>query len=348
LKTIEKTQAILNILADGEFHSGQSIAKALKVSRSAVWKLIKQIKSWQVDVYSITGKGYKIPGGLELIDAGFLQSGIEQKTHLLKQVEVFTSLDSTAEYLAREWKKQSSHEQGSGFARVCIAEHQTAGRGRKGRSWSSPFGANLYFSIGFQLPLGLTALGGLSLAVGMSLCETLNQLSNELIKIKWPNDLLVNNQKMAGILVEASGDTNDTSFLNIGIGLNWNMQSSQAESIEQNWVNLKPLLLKKLSRSEVLLAVLCDLDKAIQSYLEDGFTRFMPNWPALSAFYKKPVILHLPNEKLEGVEVGIETNGALRLQTQQGIKIFHSGEVSLRGLPTSDLVNPNSAKGRLY
>ncbi len=335
MKTIEKIQAILTILADGEFHSGQSIADELGISRSAVWKLIKKIQTWQVEVYSVTGKGYKIPNGLELIDEQFLQTELQQKNSLIKQVEVLTSIDSTAEHLAREWKTQSNEKTSdwsdSSYARVCVAEHQTAGRGRKGRTWVSPFGANLYFSIGFQLPLGLTALGGLSLAVGMGLCQTLNCFSNKPIKIKWPNDLLVNQHKMAGILVEASGDTNDTSFLNIGVGLNWDMQTKQAETIEQDWANLKPLLSKRLSRSQVMLAILCDLDKTIQSYLQHGFSFFMPNWPELSAFYQQSVVLDVPNKKIQGIEIGVEQNGALKLQTKQGVEVFHSGEVSLRG-----------------
>ncbi|WP_444996853.1 bifunctional biotin--[acetyl-CoA-carboxylase] ligase/biotin operon repressor BirA [Aliikangiella sp. IMCC44359] len=322
-KTILRIEALLRCLADGRFHSGESLAEQLEVSRTAVWKLIQKIISWQVNIYSVRGKGYKIPGGLKLLDAEFL-SGALVNNHHFTQVDVLTSIDSTADYIARKWKQEPFK------GRVCIAEHQTAGRGRKGRPWVSPFGANLYFSIAVQLPLGLSALGGISLAVGISLAKTLNHLTTEPVKIKWPNDLLLNNQKLAGILVEAIGDSNDSSFLNIGVGINWDMQLNQGQSIDQPWANLCDIVSKQLTRSEVLAKLLVGIDKTLTLYQASGFTPFVSSWQSLSALYMQPVTIFTPQGKVEGKEVGIENNGALRLETIDGIQIFHSGEVSLR------------------
>jgi BirA family transcriptional regulator, biotin operon repressor / biotin---[acetyl-CoA-carboxylase] ligase len=324
-KTIQRTDALLKRLADGQFHSGESIAEELQVSRTAVWKLIQKLESWQIKIYSLRGKGYKIPGGLELINQAVLTEHLSKHNQLFKQVDVLTSIDSTADYLAKQWQQQPS------VGRVCIAEHQTAGRGRKGRPWISPFAANLYFSIGVELPLGLSALGGLSLAIGISLTQSLNQLTNQDVKIKWPNDLLVDNKKLAGILVEASGDNNDASFLNIGIGLNWNMQQEQAGEIDQPWLNLKSLINhKSIDRTQILALLLADLDAALIKYSQSGFASFSDVWPQVSANYKLPVVIHLPNGQEQGTEIGVEANGALKLQTESGIKVFHSGEVSLR------------------
>ena len=236
---------------------------------------------------------------------------------------------NSADYLAKDWKKTPN------IGRVCISEHQTAGRGRKGRPWISPFGANIYFSIGVRLPLGLSALGGLSLAIGISLCRTLNKITNNKIKIKWPNDLLVldesGDKKLAGILVEASGDSNDSSFLNIGVGINWNMQLTQGDNIDQPWINLKSLLTQPtITRNDVLAVILCDLDRALVEYIATGFTSFSKDWASLSAMHLKRVTLQLPNNQVHGVEVGVEPNGALKLDTDNGLLSFHSGEISMR------------------
>lgn len=329
MKTLEKIQVILTLLSDGQFHSGQSIAQKMNVSRTAVWKLIKKIQSWQLEVFSIQGKGYQIPGGLELIDSTRLFESMQKQQSLFQQVTASVCVDSTADCVAKKW------QQNPGVGCVYIAEYQTKGRGRKGQPWISPFGANLYFSIGIELPLGLSALGGLSLAIGISLANALNPITNQVIKIKWPNDLLVNDKKLAGILVEASGDHHDTSFLNIGVGLNWNMQAHQANQIDQPWVNLKPLLKSGMSRNDVLEFLLCAIDCGLKKYLSQGFSVFKRSWPSISYSYGKPVRV-LQNsannnaQEIFGIEAGIETTGALKLQTEHKVKIFHSGEVSLR------------------
>lgn len=323
-KTLLRTEKLLKLLSDGKFHSGQSIAEELEVSRTAVWKLVQKIQDWQITVYSVRGRGYQIPGGLALIEKESIEHALATNNKLFKELILLSSIDSTATYLALDWKRNP------GRGRVCIAEHQSAGRGRKGRPWISPFGANLYFSIGVELPLGLSALGGLSLAVGICLCQTLNQLTNEPVKIKWPNDLLLDDKKLAGILVEASGDTTDSSFLNIGVGINWDMQREQGKPIDQPWANLKDNLKRKTSRTEILQKLLVDLDKALVDYLEFGFSNLVALWPQLSGMYQKEVSIHLPNRIAHGKEIGVESNGALRVDIDGNVKVFHSGEVSLR------------------
>ena len=323
-ETSQRVEQILRILADGQFHSGETIGLALNISRSAVWKLVQRLSSWQVTVFSVRGKGYRIPGGLDLLNQEKLIARLKQAGCRYKIIKVLTTVDSTASYIARQW------QQAPGKSIVCIAEHQSAGRGRKGRPWISPFAANLYFSVGVEMPIGLSALGGMSLAVGMSLAETLNRYTAGQIKIKWPNDLLVEQKKLAGILVEASGDSNDHSFLNIGVGINWAMQEDQGDKIEQPWINLNSLVKKQCSRNEILAEVLIGLEKTLRKYQQQGFKPFAGRWSELSAFFQQPVILHRAQDSVEGREIGIEENGALRLKTAKGVEIFHSGEVSLR------------------
>ena len=338
-ETNERINKLLNILSDGEFHSGQYLADTIGVSRTAVWKLIAKFQSWQIDVYSVKGKGYKIPGGLDLIDKKRLTTLVSRKLKHFPNIELQTTIDSTSSYISNQWRKNSKNapvDSGSKGS-VCIAEHQTEGRGRKGNKWVSPFGANLYFSLGIELPVGLSVLGGLSLAIGIGLTEYLNKITSQQVKLKWPNDLLCDNKKIAGILVEASGDSTDTSFINVGIGINWNMPIKFAEGISQPWINLKEILPASIDRTELMSNLLIELDKTIESFILEGFELFNKRWSENSAFIGKKILikskLGLENNIIEGVEQGIDKNGAIRVLTEQGEKSFYSGEVSLRVHP---------------
>ena len=323
LRTLKKLELLVTVLADGEFHSGQDIADKLNVSRTAIWKLINRLKEWDIEFYSVRGKGYKIPGGLSLIKQDYLDNHLVGRLKLFNQIEVKPTIDSTSSYLARKWNECPN------VSRICISEHQTEGRGRKGQKWISPFGANLYFSLGLGLPIGLSALGGLSIAVGLTLTKQLNELSNQKISLKWPNDLLVSGRKLAGILVEASGDTNDKSFLNIGIGINWDMSSAQT-GIDQPWINLKEILQTSMSRNQLLVSIIKALDSGLALYLNNGFDSFYEDWPKYSAFHGKPIVIYTHTNAIQGQEIGIDKSGAIRIMTQEGEKSFFSGEVSLR------------------
>jgi len=328
----QRLQALIQRLADGQFHSGQSLADELKVSRTAIWKMVSKLKQWQINVFSVKGKGYKIANGLRLLDHHKIEQGLKDKTQFFSRLVTFPSVDSTSSYIAREWKQKP------GSSLVCVTEHQLKGRGRKGRRWISPFASNLYFSMGFSLPFGLNALGGLSLAVGICLARVLNRYTSEPVKLKWPNDLLIDGKKLAGILVEASGDHLDTSFINLGIGINWQMASD--EDIDQHWCNLKDYLLtsqsvvkpvsKPMDRNELLIQILLALDGCLQCYCDDGFDYFAKQWSDYSAFIDQPICLETRQGKVFGKEVGINPNGAIRVMTNSGESIFYSGEVSLR------------------
>lgn len=322
--SLARLQALVRLLADGQFHSGESIAKQLGVSRTSIWKLVAKLRDWQIQIHAVRGKGYRIPKGLGLIDSEYLSKQITQKAKLFSKIEVLPTVDSTASYLTRSWQQQP------GEGRICVSEHQTEGRGRKGRRWVSPFGANLYFSLGLKLPLGLSALAGLSLAVGIGLTKFLNQHCHQKVSLKWPNDILVDGRKLAGILVEASGDSNDHSFLNIGIGINWDMRLSHHDEIDQPWINLKSLLRTAIDRNEILLLILLQLDQILSTYIDKGFDSFRHDWVEQSAYYGQPIIIHTHTGQISGIEAGIDKSGAIKLKTKEGEKLFFSGEVSLR------------------
>ncbi len=321
--SLKRLQQLVVILSDGQFHSGEYLADQLGVSRTAVWKLINKLQSWQISIFAVRGKGYKIPDGLSLIDSDYLNKEVIARSRLFAQLKVLPTIDSTSTHMTQWWKEQP------GEGKICIAEHQTEGRGRKGRKWVSPFGANLYFSLGLNLPMGLSALGGLSLAVGIGLTKMLNKLTSEKVTLKWPNDILVDGRKLAGILVEASGDSTDNSFLNIGIGINWAMQDDHQE-IDQPWANLKSVLAHDIDRNELLAKILLEIDGLLDQYIEQGFDGFRADWPRQSAFYGRPIVIHTRNGIVSGTEIGVDRSGAILIKTAEGEKSFYSGEVSLR------------------
>ncbi len=337
MDTNKRINQLLSVLADGEFHSGQHLADKIGISRTAIWKLMAKLQSWEIEIYSVKGKGYKIPDGLNLIDKGKLYSLVENKLKHFPKIDLLTTIDSTSTYISNKWdessKKRSAENTNSiALGRVCIAEHQSNGRGRKGNKWISPFGANLYFSIGIELPVGLSVLGGLSLAIGIGLTETINKVTAQKVKLKWPNDLLCENKKLAGILVEASGDSNDTSFINIGIGINWDMPEKFSKEINQPWVNLLDILSKKIDKTTIMANLLIELDQTIDQFIKHGFESFNKKWDKNSAFIGQPVTIKTHNGDVDGIEKGIDRTGAIRVLTSHGEKMFYSGEVSLRGL----------------
>ncbi len=184
--------SLLRALSKGGFHSGEELGDELGISRAAVSKHIKGIQGWGVDIFRVQGKGYQLANPLQLLDESVLNSSVATPFALIPVIE------STNQYIL-----DNARELDSGF--VCIAEYQSKGRGRRGREWISPFGSNLYLSMFWQLEAGMAAAMGLSLVVGIAIAEAIEKLGIEGIKLKWPNDLYHNDKKLAGILVEMSG-----------------------------------------------------------------------------------------------------------------------------------------------
>mgnify|MGYP000706482320 CR=1 FL=1 len=218
-------ESLVRQLADGRFHSGENLARLLGVSRTAVWKRIQKIsRDTGLDIHAVRGKGYRLALPLELLDADRIAGHISSGSSVEVEVEVHPSLPSTSSHLAERLGELPDNT-------LCFAEHQTAGRGRRGRQWVSPYGSNLYFSIYRRFPLGMHELSGLSLAVGAVVAETLGHYVDG-ISLKWPNDLLVDGLKLAGILVDVHGIAEGPVDTVIGIGLNLRMPRLSGDEID--------------------------------------------------------------------------------------------------------------------
>ena len=308
---------LVDILSDGEFHSGEQLGETLGMSRAAINKHIQTLKSWGLDVYTVTGKGYSLSAPMQLLNEQAILSQVEQGN-----VSVIPVIDSTNQYLL-----ERMHDMQSGAA--CIAEYQQAGRGRRGRQWFSPFGANLYMSMYWRLEQGPAAAMGLSLVIGIIMAETLRSLGADDVRVKWPNDIYLNDRKLAGILVELTGKTGDAAQIVIGAGINLAMRAADASQINQGWINLQEAGVT-VNRNELAAHLINSLREALPLFEQEGLTPFIARWAPLDNFINRPVKLLIGEREVHGIARGVDSQGGLLLEQDGEIKAWVGGEISLR------------------
>ena len=290
--------------------------------------------------------------GVAIVDSGATGFALAQPMQLLDREEILAAMPagSRAQVASLSVAFETNSTQADALAEptpqggcaVFLAERQTAGQGRRGRTWASPLAANLYMSISRRFPGGLAALSGLSLVVGIAVAEALNaQLSliqgkagndsnASRIGVKWPNDLVAEGKKLGGILVQLRSDAGAGTQAVIGIGINVRMPESHAAQIDQAWCDLFDLDGGMLSRNALVAALLDALLPALMQFEHEGLSPFLPRWRRLDALADKPVRVLDGPAVHEGVSLGITESGALRVRQGAQERSFHSGEVSLR------------------
>lgn len=308
---------LVEILADGEFHSGEQLGDTLGMSRAAINKHIQTLKSWGLDIYTVTGKGYSLPAPMQLLDKAAILAQLNQP-----RLEVIPVIDSTNQYLLDRMNTLQSGD-------ACIAEYQQAGRGRRGRQWFSPFGANLYMSMYWRLEQGPAAAMGLSLVIGIVMAETLQQLGAQDVRVKWPNDLYLNDRKLAGILVELTGKTGDAAQIVMGAGINLAMRGAETAQINQGWINLQEAGIA-INRNDLAAKLINSLREALPLFERDGLAPFTHRWKALDNFIDRPVKLLIGDREIHGTARGIDKQGGLVLEQDGELKSWVGGEISLR------------------
>ncbi|MFB4363293.1 biotin--[acetyl-CoA-carboxylase] synthetase [Pantoea sp. SGAir0180] len=310
---------LIDILSDGEFHSGEQLGETLGMSRAAINKHIQTLKSWGLEVYTVTGKGYSFPAPLQLLNEKAILGQLSQP-----DVAVIPVIDSTNQYLL---ERMDSLPSGA----VCVAEYQQAGRGRRGRHWFSPFGANLYMSMYWRLEQGPAAAMGLSLVIGIVMAETLQSLGAEDVRVKWPNDIYLHDRKLAGILVELTGKTGDAAQIVMGAGINLAMRNADAAQINQGWINLQEAGVT-LDRNDLAATLINRLREALPVFEQEGLAPFVARWAGLDNFINRPVRLLMGEREVHGIARGIDNQGGLLLEQEGEIKSWMGGEISLRPL----------------
>ena len=328
---------LIRLLADGDYHSGEAIAQRLGISRSAVWKALrKDADQFELALERTPGRGYRLAGPLELLDAGRIVSDLTVAGQArLARLEVHDQIDSTNGRLMAEAAT------GAPSGSVCLAERQTAGRGRRGRTWVSPFAANVYLSVLWRHPLGPAALGGVSLAAGVTGAAILHRLGLGEVGLKWPNDLLWRGRKLGGLLLEVAGEAQGPSHLVVGLGVNLRMDAGQGRAIDQPWVDLHQALDGQPPGRNRLAAALIDgllemLDRFGRVGGAGGLAPCLADWERFDLLRGQRIRVQLGERLFEGDYAGIDPAGALRLDTPDGLMHLHSGEVTVRVAQTED------------
>ncbi|AFL98620.1 birA, biotin-(acetyl-CoA-carboxylase) ligase [Desulfitobacterium dehalogenans ATCC 51507] len=315
---------ILDILKNQqreEFVSGESISQALSITRAAVWKQIQGLKEAGYEIEGQTKKGYRLVKIPCAIDLWALQQ--ELRTQALgRQLFLFEELPSTNDRI------KDMARQGGEHGTVVIAKRQTIGHGRMQRVWESPDGG-LWLSLLLKPRLSLGDAAKLTLSAGVALAQTLQDLYRLEVRIKWPNDIVIQGRKIAGILGEVAGEWNTVQTLILGIGVNANF-SGQTLSPKIPAITLQDILGHEVNLNHLTAELLFNLEKEVQSLEQGDVQGLIQRWTSFAVGINRPVRIEKAGISYGGIFKGIRENGELVLD-QEGQEItFSSGEVSLR------------------
>jgi len=324
--------SLIRQLADGAFHSGEDLAAKVGLTRARVSQVLKDAETAGLALERIKGRGYRLLETPDFLDQDAATAAIAQFARngsaRALTVEVVDQIDSTSTELLRRAQRRDVH--GAALA----AEWQSAGRGRRGRSWTAVAGGSLTFSLGWRFEQGAGFLAGLSLAVGVAVIRALEAEGFTGIALKWPNDLIHRHLKLGGILVELNGDALGPSTTVIGVGLNVRIPAAIRKDIAHPVTDLATVAGRKgptLDRNRILGRLLVELAAALDQYAREGFAPFAAEWQHRHAYQGKPVRLLLPDgAAVYGKVAGVDASGALVLADGPRRARFLSGEISLR------------------
>ena len=315
----------LALLADGDTHSGTHLASALGLSRNAVWKRIHAMTWRGLDIRAVSGAGYRLDAPLELLSKAALLDALPADS-LARNAElvILDEVDSTNDYLLRTPASMDTE------ARICLAEYQTGGRGRQGRTWHSPFGRNIYLSLSRGVALGPDAMSGIGLAAATAVLGALETCGLRDAGLKWPNDILHQGRKLAGLLIELHGEHHGNSRLVIGVGINVAMTADATRHIDQAWTDLRSILGHMPARNHLAGNMIHELTLMIDTFTRDGLAPFLDRWAAYDLTKDRTVRVDSSWRPLSGIARGIDGHGALLVETEEGVQHILSGDVHLR------------------
>jgi len=243
------------------------------------------------------------------------------------KLKILLSTESTNDVIKKMLSTESSK------VNICLSEHQTNGRGRRGKEWVSPFGKNIYFSMNYPAKLEHLKTGSISLWVGLGLISVLQQLSVNKLSLKWPNDIYYEDKKLAGILMESQIENSKNVNLIIGVGINVDMAEFDAKCIDQSWIDLRRIFGVNDSipnRNQIVGMLINTLFETLESYELSGFRDIVTKWRELDYLYKKEVEVNIADSKIVGIADGINHNGELIVLVDGKPQSFCSGDVSVR------------------
>jgi BirA family transcriptional regulator, biotin operon repressor / biotin---[acetyl-CoA-carboxylase] ligase len=319
---------LLVLLADGEVHSGEWLAGELHQTRAAVWKGVERLRAIGIEVQALARRGYRLASPVELLDTQRIRLELsEQSKPHLHQLELLFQIDSTNTRLL------GAPPPPPGMADVCLSELQHAGRGRLGRRWIAPFGGGIAMSLGWTCSDVVRTLPALSLGVGVAVVRALARAGVEGMSLKWPNDIWFRDRKLGGVLIELRAEAGGPAHVVIGVGLNVSLPEAARREIEASGVAVAAATdacKTPPSRNLVAGAILDELLSMLVQYERFGFSAFRDGWTALDGLKDRPVQVAVGGSVIFGVARGVDSDGALILETNGCRQRIVSGEASLR------------------
>jgi BirA family transcriptional regulator, biotin operon repressor / biotin---[acetyl-CoA-carboxylase] ligase len=319
---------VFQALADRQFHSGEELAEALEVSRSAIWKAVRQLEDLGAGLHAVRNRGYRLArGGAPLAAAQIREALPREVRAVVTRIDTAWSVDSTNTVLLARPNVQP------GTSEVQLAEYQRAGRGRRGRAWLAPLGGAICLSLSWTFAAVPEDLGGLGLAIGVCALRALRGLGVAAAALKWPNDLLLADQKLGGVLIELRAESAGPACVVIGIGLNVALGEAQLAEIRRTGTAATDLAsagAAPLGRNAIAAALIAECVRGLATFASDGLKPFLSEWRAADALQGRPVKVTGAEGDSRGLARGIDLHGALLVETPQGLKRFLSGDVSVR------------------
>lgn len=330
MKTLnQKLISLVNILNDQQFHDGNIIGNKLDITRSAVWKMIEKLKQYEINIDSVKGKGYILREPLILLQTKKIKKQLADYRDLT--INCFETIDSTINYLT-----DLSHDKRSTKPAACLTEHQSQGKGRfEKRSWHSPFGRNVYFSLLYSFSHDVSELSGLSLVAALAISKLINRyLKNDQILIKWPNDIFYQGKKMAGVVIHIQSQSHGLCHAIVSTGININIVNDKQHHIGQPWTSLQKITGQYIDRNTFCAELIKQLMNDISRFSQQGFDNFQQQWSSYDYLLNKKVHFKLSNsQQISGIAKGINQLGHLIIEQENGQQqAFSSGEVSTKSL----------------
>lgn len=314
---------LISLLSDGKFHSGEELGSLLKITRSAIWKVIKQLSTLGIEVNCVKGKGYQIPNGLDLLNKTTIYHHLSDITRKnIHCFEILEKVSSTNQYLLKELNSNNAKTS------IVLTEYQSAGRGRRGRSWHSPYGKNIYLSLLWHFEKDPGELFGLSLVTAMAVIFTLEKYGLTNLQLKWPNDVLWNGRKLSGILIEMMARPHIETSVILGIGINVDMPKN---SQINDWVDISEIISTKPDRNKITALLINEIVDILELFQKNGFSYFLPDWQRYDMLNNQTVTIYTNNNQFTARVLGISNKGELIILNEHD-EIIHllQGEVSVR------------------
>jgi BirA family transcriptional regulator, biotin operon repressor / biotin---[acetyl-CoA-carboxylase] ligase len=322
------SERVFAALADGEFHSGQQLAQVLGVSRSAIWKAAHKLRELGSTLHAVRNRGYRLAGADAPLNADLIRNGISRSLRpRVRRLDVAWTVASTNTVLL---------ERGApplGECDVALAEFQSAGRGRHGRTWLAPPGGAVCLSLSWNFAQVPRDVGSLSLAMGVCVLRALRSLGVPQLHLKWPNDVLLGDAKLGGILIELRAEAAGPACAVIGIGLNVALGAALMAQISATGLaaaDLSGIGLSRPARNAIAAQIIEACVGGLLDFERDGLRAFMDEWRRADALRGRAVTVLNGEERTRGLARGIDVTGALLVEAPQGLRKFVSGEVSVR------------------